>query len=58
MSNSTISIVGNVVDEVVNRPTISGLSKVTFRVASTQRRYDRERGQWIDGHKLFVNTIS
>jgi single-strand DNA-binding protein len=56
MSNSTISIVGNVVDEVVNRPTMSGLSKVTFRVASTQRRYDRERGQWVDGHKLFVNV--
>jgi single-strand DNA-binding protein len=58
MSNSTICIVGNVVDEVVNKPTLSGLSKVSFRVASTQRRFDREAGQWVDGHKLFVNTIS
>jgi single-strand DNA-binding protein len=56
MSNSTISIVGNVVDEVVNKPTMSGLSKVQFRVASTQRRFDREAGQWVDGHKLFVSV--
>jgi single-strand DNA-binding protein len=56
MSNSTICIVGNVVDEVVNKPTLSGLSKVSFRVASTQRRFDREAGQWVDGHKLFVNV--
>jgi single-strand DNA-binding protein len=56
MSNSTICIVGNVVDEVVNKPTLSGLSKVSFRVASTQRRFDREAGQWVDGHKLFVKV--
>jgi single-strand DNA-binding protein len=53
---TSITIVGNVVDEVANRPTTSGLSRVSFRVASTQRRKDRDTGQWVDGHKFFVNV--
>ena len=56
MYGTSITIVGNVVDEVANRPTASGLSRVSFRVASTQRRKDRDTGQWVDGHKFFVNA--
>ena len=56
MYGTSITIVGNVVDEVVNRPTTSGLSRVSFRVASTQRRKDRDTGKWVDGHKLFVSV--
>ncbi|HEX8080464.1 MAG TPA: single-stranded DNA-binding protein [Jatrophihabitans sp.] len=56
MYGTNITIVGNVVDEVANRPTTSGLSRVSFRVASTQRRKDRDTGQWVDGHKFFVNA--
>lgn len=56
MYGTNVTIVGNVVDEVVNRPTASGLSRVQFRVANTQRRKDRETGQWMDGHKLFVSV--
>lgn len=56
MYGTNITIIGNVVDEVANRPTTSGLSRVSFRVASTQRRRDRDSGQWVDGHKFFVNV--
>ncbi len=56
MNGTNITLVGNVVDEVANRPTTSGLSRVSFRVASTQRRKDRDTGQWVDGHKFFVNV--
>lgn len=56
MYGTNITVVGNVVDEVANKPTSSGLSRVSFRVASTQRRRDRESGQWVDGHKFFVNV--
>ncbi len=56
MNATAITVVGNVVDEVVNRPTTSGLSRVSFRVASTQRRKDRDTGKWMDGHKLFVSV--
>ena len=57
MNGTSITIVGNVVDEVLNKPTQNGLSRASFRVASTQRRKDRETGQWVDGHKFFVNVI-
>jgi single-strand DNA-binding protein len=56
MYGTSITIVGNVVDEVALRPTPTGLSRVSFRVANTQRRRDRETGQWVDGHKLFVSV--
>lgn len=56
MYGTSITLVGNVVDEVANRPTTSGLSRVSFRVASTQRRKDRDTGQWVDGHKFFVSV--
>jgi single-strand DNA-binding protein len=56
MYGTPITVVGNVVDEVALRTTDSGLSRVSFRVASTQRRKDRESGQWVDGHKFFVNV--
>jgi single-strand DNA-binding protein len=57
MNGTSITIVGNVVDDVVNKPTQNGLSRASFRVASTHRRKDRETGQWVDGHKFFVNVI-
>ena len=57
MYGTPICIVGNVVDDVVNRPTTSGLSRVSFRVANTQRRKDRDTGQWVDGHKFFVSVV-
>jgi len=56
MNATSITIVGNVVDDVVNRPTQNGYSRASFRVASTQRRKDRDSGQWVDGHKFFVNV--
>jgi single-strand DNA-binding protein len=57
MNTTSITIVGNVVDDVVNKPTQNGLSRASFRVASTQRRKERDTGQWVDGHKFFVNVI-
>jgi single-strand DNA-binding protein len=56
MYGTSITIVGNVVDEVALKTTESGLSRLSFRVANTQRRRDRESGQWVDGHKFFVNV--
>jgi single-strand DNA-binding protein len=56
MFSNSITVVGNVVDDVVLKPTANGLSRLSFRVASTQRRKDRETGQWVDGHKFFVNV--
>jgi len=57
MNETKITVVGNVVDEVVLRPTVSGVPRVSFRIVSTQRRRDRESGEWVDGHKFFVNLV-
>ncbi len=56
MSATSITLVGNVVDDVALTPTAAGIPRLSFRVASTQRRKDRDTGQWVDGHKLFVNA--
>ncbi|HEY2042518.1 MAG TPA: single-stranded DNA-binding protein [Jatrophihabitans sp.] len=56
MYGTPITIVGNVVDEIRIKSTESGLPRLSFRVASTQRRKDRDTGQWVDGHKLFVSV--
>src|ERR1022692_168351 len=56
MNETSITIVGNVVDEVSLKTSDSGLSRLSFRVVSTQRRRDRDSGEWEDGHKLFVNV--
>jgi single-strand DNA-binding protein len=56
MFGTQITIVGNVVDDVVLRQTSSGFSRLSFRVANTERRRDRDTGQWVDGDKLFVGV--
>lgn len=56
MYGTPITVTGNVVDEVMLKTTEGGLPRVSFRVASTARRKDRDTGQWVDGHKFFVNV--
>jgi single-strand DNA-binding protein len=55
MYGTSITIVGNVVDDVAIRLTDSGVARLTFRVASTQRRKD-STGTWTDGNKLFIKV--
>lgn len=54
MFGTPITVIGNVVDDVQLTTTMSGLSRVSFRVVSTERRRDRESQAWVDGRKLFV----
>ncbi len=49
MNDTTMTIVGNLVDSPKLRKTKSGHFVANFRVASTPRRYDREQGGWVDG---------
>ena len=44
----TITITGNVATPPELKHTPSGVAIATFRVASGQRRYDREAGAWSD----------
>ena len=48
MNDTFITLIGNVVDEPKLRETNSGVKVLSFRVASTSRRYDKESERWID----------
>lgn len=55
MSNdTTMTVVGNVVDEPRMRLTKNGHAVTNFRVASTSRRYDRDRESYVDNATLFI----
>jgi single-strand DNA-binding protein len=56
MNDTVITIVGNVVDEPRMRTTKQGVAVTSFRIASTSRRFDRERGCWIDNEHLFATV--
>jgi single-strand DNA-binding protein len=56
MNDTRVTIVGNVVDEPRLRETKSGISVVSFRIASTSRRFDREQEKWVDNDSLFATV--
>lgn len=45
----TITLTGLVATEPKNVTTHEGLAITSFRLASTQRRYDRAKQSWVDG---------
>jgi len=56
VNDTILTIVGNVVDVPNRRVLDSGSSVTTFRVASSARRFDKERGQWVDGDSVFARV--
>ena len=57
MFDTPITVVGNVLTAPQwRRTTTTGTFVVTFRVASTSRRYDRARDAWVDGDSLRVRV--
>jgi single-strand DNA-binding protein len=56
MYETPITVIGNIVDDVSLQTTDTGISRLSFRLASTARRKDRETGEWVDGNKLFLKV--
>jgi single-strand DNA-binding protein len=52
--DTTLTLVGNLVDEPELRFTPSGAAVANFRVASTPRFFDRQTNAWKDGDTLFL----
>lgn len=48
--NDTITLRGFVATEVRSNTADSGLAIAGFRMCTTERRFDRESGLWLDGH--------
>ena len=51
-----ITLVGNIVGELEQRSTRNGGPIAAFRLAVGERRLDRERGEWVDGHTNYYNA--
>ena len=49
MNNSTIQAIGNVATEVRFNTTPEGIPVASFRLAATERKFDRETSRWVDG---------
>jgi single-strand DNA-binding protein len=52
---TTITVIGNLVDDPELRFTPSGAAVANFRVASTPRTFDRQNNEWKDGDTLFLS---
>jgi single-strand DNA-binding protein len=51
---TTITVIGNLVDDPELRFTPSGAPVANFRIASTPRTFDRQTNEWKDGDTLFL----
>lgn len=52
--DTTITLVGNLVDDPELRFTTSGAAVAKFRIASTPRSFDKATNEWKDGESLFL----
>ncbi|REF37742.1 single-stranded DNA-binding protein [Thermasporomyces composti] len=57
MNETMISITGNVATDLRFVRSERGTPLASFRLASTERRYDRGRGEWTDGRTTFVTVV-
>jgi single-strand DNA-binding protein len=57
VSQSTITLVGNLVADPERRRTQSGTSVTSLRIASTERHVDKATGQWVDGDTTHVSAV-
>lgn len=51
---TSITLVGNVVQDPELRFTPAGAAVANFTVASTPRTFDKNRNEWVDGEALFM----
>jgi len=56
-NETTITVVGNVASDVTHRHTTGGVSRAGFRIGATERRYNAESGEWVDGNKLYLSVV-
>ena len=56
MNETTLTVCGNVVADPRHVVTGDGLPITSFRLASTARRFDRARGEWLNGETTFVGV--
>ncbi|MFF7153548.1 single-stranded DNA-binding protein [Streptomyces sp. NPDC008139] len=58
MNETLVTVVGNVATEPETRQTATGVAVTRFRLATTARRWDAERGAWTDGATSFYTVCA
>jgi single-strand DNA-binding protein len=56
MFETQVTVVGNLVTDVDKHRLSDGTAVANFRVASSERRYDRAGGTWVDGNSLYIDV--
>jgi single-strand DNA-binding protein len=56
VNETLVTVVGNVATEPESQVSAAGVPFTRFRLASTARRYDPERGGWSDGSTSFFTV--
>ncbi len=56
MFETPITVTGRVVSDVSTRTTVTGLKVSNFRIACQERRFDRERNEWVDGDRMYMGV--
>ena len=57
MYETTVTLLGRLATTVTQVTFNDGGLKASFRLASTERRYDRARQTWVDGPQLFLSVV-
>ncbi|MDH6578311.1 single-stranded DNA-binding protein [Kitasatospora sp. MAP5-34] len=58
MNETLVTMVGNVASAVSYAQTSAGVPVANFRMAATERRYDRSKGDWVDGDTNWVTVVA
>ncbi|WP_238428613.1 single-stranded DNA-binding protein [Frankia nepalensis] len=54
--DATLYLVGNLLENPNLKVTPTGLYVCSFRIVSSERRYDRKENNWVDGPQLFLDV--
>ncbi|GAA2791341.1 single-stranded DNA-binding protein [Kitasatospora paracochleata] len=58
MNETLVTMVGNVASSVTYGQTPAGVPVANFRMAATERRFDRGAGDWVDGDTTWVTVVA
>ncbi len=58
MNETLVTMVGNVASLVSYSQTTGGVPVANFRLVATERRYDRAKGEWVDGDTHWVTVVA
>ena len=56
MHASTSIVTGNVATDIKLTATADGIPVASFRLAASERKYDKESGRWVDGQVTWYSV--